>query len=141
MDIKLGDNAFVDVQIPLLWGSRAISQDRNGRLSVIDLSGGAIKVEIIGDEPVPGVPIAQKRNGFDVLFEGKPLYHYDPEEKTLIGIELDLPDCQVGQQFVRVGENTFGNNTVMGSGIGIVVTATATWLGGPLPAQLQPLVA
>jgi hypothetical protein len=52
MDIRLGENTFVDVQIPLLWGSRAISQDRDGRLSVVDLSEGTIKVEIIGDKPV-----------------------------------------------------------------------------------------
>ena len=30
MDIRLGEQVFQDVQIPLMWGSRAVSQDREG---------------------------------------------------------------------------------------------------------------
>ena len=140
MNIKLGDKVVRDVQIPLLWGSRAVSQDRNGRLSIVDLSEGA-KIEIAGDRPVPGVPIVKNGHGFDVLLDGKPLYHYDPDQKTLISIDLGLPDCQVGSRFVRVGANTFGSNGGTDSGIGIVVTTTATWIGGSLPQALQPCVA
>ena len=140
MNIKLGDQILRDVQIPLLWGSRAVSQDRQGRLSVVDLSEG-VRIEILGDKPVPGVPIVENERGFDVLVDGRPLYHYDPDQKMLTGIELDLPDCQVGSRFVRVGANTFGSGGVTGFGIGIVVTATATWLGASLPRDLQGLVA
>ena len=92
MNIRLGDQVLRDVQIPLLWGSRAISQDRQGQLSVVDLSEG-IKIEIIGDQPVPGVPTVPNGHGFDVLADGKPLYHYDPDQKKLKSIDLDLPDC------------------------------------------------
>ena len=140
MNIKLGDQILRDVHIPLLWGSRAIWQDREGRLSVVDLSEG-IKIEIIGDRPVPGVPVVEDGHGFDVLLDGKSLYHYDPEQKILTGIDLDLPDCQIGSRFVRVGANAFGNNRVDDSGIGVVVTSTATWIGAPLPLDLQRLVA
>ena len=140
MDIKLGDQILRDVQIPLLWGSRVVSQDRQGRLSVVDLSEG-IKIEIIGDQPVPGVPIAASGQGFDVLLDGKPLYHYDPSQKMLSGIDIHLPNCQIGSHFVRVGANTFGSNSVTGFGIGIVVTQTATWIGGAIPQELRPLVA
>jgi hypothetical protein len=140
MDIRLGDQILRDVQIPLLWGTRAVSQDRQGCLSVVDLSEG-VKIEILGDKPGPGVPVVEKERGFDVLVDGKPLYHYDPDQKILISIDLDLPDCQVGRQFVRVGANTFGSGEVTGFGVGIVVTTTATWLGAPLPRDLQGLVA
>ena len=140
MDIKLGDETLRNVEIPLLWGSRVVSQDREGRLSVVDLSEG-IKVEIIGDRPVAGVPIVAKGHGFDVFLDGRLLYHYDPEQKKLFGIDLDLPDCQIGTHFVRVGANTFGSNKVSGSEIGIVVTSTATWIGAQIPQELRPLVA
>jgi hypothetical protein len=140
MDIRLGDQVLRDVEIPLLWGSRVISQDREGRLSVVDLSQG-VKIEIIGDRPVPGMPIVANEHGFDVLVDGEPLYHYDPEQKMLVSIGLDLPSCQVGTHFVRVGANTFEGNTVSGFGIGIVVTSTATWMGAPMPQELQLLVA
>lgn len=136
MDIRLGGQVLRDVEIPLLWGSRVVSQDHQGRLSVVDLSQG-VKIEIIGDRPVPGMPVAIKGHGFDVLMDGKPLYHYDPEQKMLVSIDLDLPDCQVGPDFVRVGENTFESNTVNGFGIGIVVTPTATWIGGQVPQELH----
>ena len=140
MDIRLGGQLFRDVQIPLLWGSRAISQDRQGRLSVVDLSEG-VKIEIIGDEPVPGLPIVPNEHGFDVLVDGKPSYHYDPEQKKFTSIDLGLPDCQIGQKFVRIGANTFDSNSVIGVGIGVVVTQSKTWIGAPLPHELELLVA
>lgn len=140
MDIRLGGQVLRDVEIPLLWGSRVVSQDREGCLSVVDLSQG-VKIEIIGDRPVPGVPIVANGHGFDVLVDDKLLYHYDPEQKMLVSIDLDLPSCQVGIHFVRVGENTFESNLVSGFGIGIVVTPTATWIGAPIPQELLPLVA
>ena len=140
MNIKLGDQILRDVQIPLLWGSRVVSQDRQGRLSVVDVSEG-LKIEIIGDRPVPGVPVAEKGRGFDVLMDDKPLYHYDPNQKILSGIDINLPSCQIGSHFVRVGANTFGSNGVTGSGIGIVVTQAATWIGGAIPQELRALVA
>jgi hypothetical protein len=140
VDIVLGDQVLRDVQIPLLWGSRAISQDRNGHLTVIELSEG-VEIEIIGDQPVPGVQTIADEYGFDIVQKGKPLYHYDPEQKTLSALNLDLPDCQVGSHFVRVGANTFENNAVASAGVGIVVTSTATWIGAQIPEKLRPLVA
>lgn len=140
MDIQLGEHLLRDVQIPLLWGSRAISQDQQGHLSVVDLSEG-VKIEIIGDEPVPGLPIVQNGHGFDVLVDGEPLYHYDSEQKILKSIDLELPNCQIGNKFVRIGANTFDSNSVAGAGIGIVVTKNMTWIGAPLPRELELLVA
>ena len=140
MDIRLGGQVLRDVEIPLLWGSRVVSQDHQGRLSVVDLSQG-VKIEIIGDRPVPGMSIAVKAPGFDVLVDGKPLYHYDPEQKMLVSIDLDLPSCQVGTHFVRVGANTFEGNSISGFGVGIVVTPTATWIGAQIPQELRLLVA
>jgi len=140
VDIRLGENTFVDVQIPLLWGSRAISQDRNGCLSVVDLSEGAIKVEIIGDKPVPGVPCMATGGGYDVLSDGDPLYHYNPVSKTLTSISLGLPTCQVGPGYVRVGGSLFSGNMMMGTGVGIAVTENGTQIGASLPPVLEALV-
>jgi hypothetical protein len=141
VDIKLGEQTFVDVQIPLLWGTRAISQDRNGCLSVVDLSGGTIKIEIIGDRPVPGVPSVPSDDGFEILSNGKPAYRYNPEEKTLTSLSLGLPECQVGQGYIRVGPSVFEGNVVAGFGVGIIVTESSVTIGAPLPPGLEELAA
>ena len=55
MNLKMGSQVFRNVQIPLLWGTRVVVQDEEGRLSVIDLAGDTAKIEILGDKPAPGV--------------------------------------------------------------------------------------
>lgn len=51
MNMRMGSHTYIDVQIPLLWGTRAVVQDRLGRVSVFDLSGDSAVVEILEDEP------------------------------------------------------------------------------------------
>jgi hypothetical protein len=140
MNLKMGSQTFIDVQIPLLWGSRAVLQDQLGRLSVINLSGGASRLEIVGDKPAPGIEFLPSIDGYEILSKGKPIYRYDPEEKTLSSIDLGLPDCQVGRWQIRVGSNVFSGNTVIGSGVGIAVTEDGIAMGAPLPPGLAKLV-
>ena len=141
MDVKLGRLVLRDVQIPLLWGTRVIYQDPRGCLTVVDLSQSKIKIEIIGDKPVAGLAIVQTGDGFAVLSDGRPLYHYDPEHKTLTSIGLGLPNCQIDLQFVRVGTHTFGANTICGVRAGVIVSKELIGLGAHIPPQLAPLVA
>jgi hypothetical protein len=113
MNLKMGSQTFIDVQIPLLWGSRAVLQDQLGRLSVINLSGGASRLEIVGDKPAPGIEFLPSIDGYEILSKGKPIYRYDPEEKTLSSIDLGLPDCQVGRWQIRTAPDalaTRGNS-------------------------------
>lgn len=140
MNLNMGSQTFVDVEIPLLWGKRAIVQDKQGRISVIDLSSSEAKLEIVGDKQAPGVEYKLNIEGFSILEGDKELYSYNPEEKTLTGIALNLPECQIGSSEIRVGTNTFSGNIVVGFGVGIVVSEAGIGMGAPLPPNLAKLV-
>jgi hypothetical protein len=142
MDLQMGSQTLTGVRVPLLWGNRAVLQDQQGRLSVTDLSGTVARPEIINDRPAPGIPSKTLANGnvFQILSEGKPIYSYDSEGKTLTSIDLGLPDCRVGREQVRVGSVVFSGNTLAGCDVGIVVTESGIAMGAPLPPGLAELV-
>jgi len=140
MNIRMGGQTFNDVQIPLLWGSRAIIQDKQGYLSVINLSGDTAKLEIVGDKPAPDVEFKPIIEGFEILDSGNSIYSYNPKEKLLSSINLELPDCQISQWEIRVGTNVFSGNVVTGFGVGIAVMKDGISMGAPLPPNLAKLV-
>lgn len=139
MNLTIGSQTFINVQIPILWGTRAVLQDKESRLSVIDLSGTIPKLEVLGDKPAPGVEFLPTIDGFNILMNGEGLYSYNPDEKVLTDISLGLPDCQIGRSQIRVGSNTFSANTIVGAGVGILVTKDHISLGAPLPSELAGL--
>jgi hypothetical protein len=140
MNLRMGGQVFRDVQIPILWGDRAVIQDRHGRLSVIDLSGEVAHVEILADEPAPGIEFRPRIDGVAILREGTELYSYDPREKLLISISLGLPECEISPQRTRVGTQQFIGNIISGHGVGIAVTRDEIRIGAPLPPRLAKLV-
>lgn len=140
MNIRMGSQIFNNVQIPLLWGSRAIIQDQQGSLSVIDLSGDTAILEIVGDKPAPNLEFKPIIEGFEILDSGNPIYRYNPKEKLLSSIDLGLPDCQISQWEIRVGSNVFSGNVVSGSGVGIAVTKNGISMGTSLPSNLAKLI-
>ncbi|HUU41209.1 MAG TPA: hypothetical protein VMW42_09720 [Desulfatiglandales bacterium] len=140
MNIQMGGQVFANVQIPLLWGSRAVIQDMQGRLSIIDLGGNIAKLEIVGDKPAPGVEFRPLVEGFEILDQGSPLYIYSPSEKSLRSKKLGLPDCQISPEAIRVGTSIFSGNVVGGSGVGIIVTTSGIGMGAPLPKTLAELI-
>lgn len=140
MNLKMGNQVFHNVQIPLLWGTRAILQDQQGRLSVVDLAGDKAKLEIVGDEPAPGIEFLPTVDGYKILSKREGLYIYSPRHKTLTSISLDLPECQIGPWETRVGSNILSGNTFTGHGVGIAVTKNGMAIGAPLPKGLADLV-
>jgi hypothetical protein len=139
MNLRMGGQDFTNVQIPLLWGERAILQDAIGRLSVLDLSGERARVELLADEPAPGVDFRPGVDGFTVIQNGVELYGYDSREKTLSSFSLGLPEVQITADRTRIGTNWFSGNSVSGSGVGISVGKQGMALGAPLPAKLAKL--
>lgn len=140
MNLRMGSQTFLNVEIPLLWGERAVLQDQQGRLSVIDLGGEKAKLEIVGDEPAPGVSFVPIIDGFEVLSETVDLYSYHKKEKMLTSITLGLPDCKVCPGEIRVGSSVFSGGTVIGFGVGIAVSKNAVAMGASLPKGLADLV-
>jgi hypothetical protein len=140
MNLKMGSQVFVNVKIPLLWGTRAVVQDESGRLSVIDLAGDTAKLEILGDKPAPGAAFLPTIDGYTILSDDKQLYTYNPKEKTLIGIDLGLPECQIKPWEIRVGSNVFSGSTIAGFGVGVAVQENGISIGSRLPPGLTKLV-
>lgn len=139
MNLIIGSQTFIDVQIPILWGTRAVIQDEEGRLSVIELTGSAPRLEILGDKPARGVEFLPTVDGFNILLHGEELYAYNPDEKMLSDISLGLPNCQISRSQILVGSNVFSANTIVGAGVGIHVTKDHISLGAPLPPGLVRL--
>lgn len=139
MDLKMGGQTFRDVKIPLLWGSRAVLTDKDGRVSVIDLGGDRPRLEILGDKCAPGVEFVPTVDGFSVLSEDKALYSYNPVEKTLTSTGLGLPECQIGRREIRVGSAHVTSSTFEGTQVGIAVTKDGIAMGAPLPLGLAKL--
>lgn len=140
MNIRMGNQLFLEINVPLLWGTRAVLQHADGRLSVIDLSGEVARTEILADEPNDGVAYEPTFDGYIILEDTSRLYSYSPQEKQLTSMALDLPDCQVTSNGIRVGSNLFSGNVVSGVEVGIGVTADSVFFGGPLPENLARLV-
>jgi hypothetical protein len=136
MKLTMGSQTFIDVQVPVLWGTRAVIQDKANRLSVIDLSGGVAKLEILGDKPAQGVEFSPTVDGFNILMDGEELYAYSPDQKLLTSISLGLPHCQISQSQIQVGSNVFSCNMIAGFEVGILVTKDHISVGAVLPRDL-----
>lgn len=139
MNLRMGAQVFTNVQIPLLWGERAILQDEQKRLSIIDLSGDKAHVEVLADEPAPGVAFRPRVDGIVILQAGVELYAYNPGEKTISSLSLGLPEVQISPTGTRIGTSWFSGNRVVGYGVGVYVRNEGIALGVPLPPKLAKL--
>ncbi len=141
MKLRIGGNSFSDVTIPVLWGTRAVLQHESGSLSVINLGASRPRVEVLKDKPAPKAHFTPVFGGFSILSEfNEELYSYSPDDKRLTSKDLDLPDCQVLEDVIRIGTNTFSKSMVAGYDVGILVTNGSIALGAALPSDLGELV-
>ena len=139
MNLRMGSQAFMNVEIPVLWGQRAVLQDNQGRLSIVDLSGEKARPEVLADEPAPGVGFRPRFDGVVILQDSVELYSYNPRDKSVSSISLGLPDVEISAEGIRVGMMRFSGNVVSGSGVGIAVSEEGTAVGAPLPPGLARL--
>jgi hypothetical protein len=140
MNLQMGTELFLNVEIPLLWGQRAVVQDRAGTLSVIDLGGKEARLEVLGDKPAPGVEFIPADEGFIVRDRGRDLYQYTPSRKELSPIGLNLVPVRIERSGTWVGSNFFTGNVIRGSGVGLhVIEGGGMAVGAPLPAGLAKL--
>lgn len=139
MNLRMGSQVFVNVQIPLLWGERAVIQDKQGRLSIIDLSGEKARLEVLADEPAPGVSFRPRVDGVVILQGSVELYSYNPQEKCISSISLGLPQVEISASGTRVGTNQFSGNLFSGFAVGLAVRKDGISLGAPLPPGLAKL--
>lgn len=140
MNLSMGRHVFKNVTIPLLWGTRAVVQDKERRLSIIDLAGPVARLEILAGRPAPGIDFRLAIDGTIILSPGgDELYRFDNSQGALFSIGLGLPDCRIMDSQIVIGSNVFAGNVVQGFGVGIAVTHEGIILGGPLPSGLATL--
>ena len=136
----MGSQIFANVQIPLLWGKRAIIVNPEEGFSIISLDGEEAVIEIIGNKPAPKISYEVIEDGFKILSNSIPVYSFLPNNGTISAIELDLPDCQIQNDGIRIGSNLFSGNVVAGAAVGIVVDEQGIAMGAPLPEGLAKFV-
>jgi hypothetical protein len=141
MKLRLGGQLFVGVEVPLLWGSRAVLQDQDGRLSILDLAGPSAVLEVVEDGPAEGAQYVPTTDGFAILGDGGvELYQLNPTTHALTATSLSLPQVTISPDEIRVGSSVFRDNTIEGFGVGILVTETGFAIGAPLPSGLAKLL-
>ena len=125
----------------MLWGSRLILQEPDGRLAVLNLDPGAARLEVLRNQPAPGMGFVPLRYGFRIIASAS---HYDvyPQEGLFFNSSVSaLPDVQIDQFYIRVGSQLFPNVggydgqpvirvTPEGVGMGDLSPLTATALAG-----------
>lgn len=139
MDIRLGSQIFSGVQIPLLWGKRAVLSHPSGALSVIDIGGEFAFPEIVSDEPWNQVEYTEKEDGFVVYRGDKQSYFYSPTRKLFRDMIGTLPECEISKDHIRIGTNKVGGGMISGFGVGIGVSENGFFMGGPIPPGLAEL--
>jgi hypothetical protein len=137
MNIEFGGHVFQNVDIPVLWGDRAIFQDKEGLVSVIDVSQPTPTPEIIANEPAPGVDYLPTTEGLRILSGGSVLYMFQTEPARLHGVNLDLPDIVIDKSRITVGTNVFESNFISGAQVGLAITSSGMGMGAPLPENLR----
>lgn len=140
MNLRMGSQNFNNVEIPLLWGKRAILEDKKGKISIISLEGNEAVLEVLGNEPAPNMQYELIKDGFKIIIDGQELYGFDPDRRLITGLSLKLPECEIKSTGIRVGNNMFSGNTFIGFGIGIVINEQGIGMGAPLPQGLAKLV-
>ncbi len=141
MNLNIGSQSFINVEIPLLWGKRAILEDKKGRISIISLEGPEAELEVLGNKPAPNIQYEIVSDGFKIIRSDEEVYSFNPESRTITGLSLKLPEIEIGQDAIKIGSNVFSGNVVSGSSVGIVVDERGIGMGAPLPEGLARLVA
>lgn len=140
MQARLGNHVFLNVGVPLLWGGRAVIEHSGGELSIIDLGGEKAIPEIVSDKPWVGVEYIEKEDGYLIYKENMASYFYSPIRKIIRDVSGGLPECEFGKDKIRIGTSTVSSSTIIGMGVGIGVTESGFYIGGPLPSGLANLV-
>jgi hypothetical protein len=67
MDFRIRGQFFANVKVPVLWGSRAILQDQQGHLSIVNLEANRVVLEIIDDRPAARSNFTPTTEGYVIL--------------------------------------------------------------------------
>jgi hypothetical protein len=140
MNLVLPNYSFHDAWIPVLWGDRAIVEERSGTLSVIAIENFFPSLEIVRDQPAPGVNFSIIWGGFQIMRFPNVIYQFNVREKLFTSQTLGLPEVQIAQSYVRVGAEIYPNFSNFDGLVGVQVTPNGVQVGALLPMPLMGLV-
>lgn len=140
MNLNMGSQRFEGVKILLIWGKRAILEDKTSRISIILLDGAKAVLEVLGNKPAPNIQYELIKDGFKVILNGQELYSFDKNRRIIKGLSRKLPECEIQSSGIRVGSNILSGNKGIGFGVGITVYEQRIIMGLPLPEGLAKLV-
>lgn len=140
MNLNMGNQIFEDVRIPLLWGKRAILEDKTGRISIILLDGNNAVLEVLGNEPTSNIQYITKEDGFKVIRNGQELYSFDKKRRVITGHSQKLPECEIRDGSIRIGSNVLSRSKAIGFGVDVEVYEQRIVMGNSLPKGLARLV-
>ena len=141
MNLNMGNQIFEDVRIPLLWGKRAIIEDKTGRISIILLDGNKAVLEVLRNEPTSNIQYEPIEDGFMVIYNGQELYSFDKERRVITGHSQKLPECEIRGGGIRIGSSILSRSKAIGFGVGVEVYEQRIVMGNSLPEGLARLVA
>ena len=141
MNLNMENQIFEDVRIPLLWGKRAILEDKTGRISIILLDGNKAILEVLGNEPTSNIQYELKEGGFKVIHNGQDVYSFDKKRRVITGHSQRLPECEIRGGGIRIGSNVLSRSKSIGFGVGVEVYEQRIVMGNSLPKGLARLVA
>ena len=141
MNLNMENQIFEDVRIPLLWGKRAILEDKKGRISIILLDGNKAVLEVLGNEPTSNIQYETIEDGFKVIHNGQDLYSFNTKKRVITGHSQKLPECEIRGGGIRIGSNVLSRNKTLEFGVGVEVQEQRIIMGNSLPRGLARLVA
>jgi len=141
MNLSMENQIFEDVRIPLLWGKRAILEDKIGRISIILLDGNKAVLEVLGNEPTSNIQYETIEDGFKVIHNGQDLYSFNRKKRVITGHSQKLPECEIRVGGIRIGSNVLSRSKAIEFGVGVEVYEQRIIMGNSLPRELARLVA
>lgn len=141
MNLNMENQIFEDVRIPLLWGKRAILEDKSGHISIILIDGNKAVLEVLRNEPTLNIQYEPIKDGFKVIHNGQELYSFDKKKRVITGHSQKLPECEIRGGEIRIGSNILSVNKSIGFGVGVEVYEHRIIMGNDLPRGLARLVA
>ena len=149
---NVGSNQFKNVTFPLVFEDRYFMLEASPEKdvwTVLQLKDGDLIIEVLKNEPQqnPSTEVTTNPTGIITVSDkdsGKFLYKIRPESKntsifgSINGAETEI---KITDKEIRVGTNSFQNNMVIGSSVGIMVDKNGGMgMGGGLPKEFGKLI-
>jgi hypothetical protein len=149
---NVGGNKFENVTFPLVFEDRYFMLEASPEKdvwTVLQLKNGDLIIEVLKNDPHtnPSSEVTTNPTGIITVSDkdsGKFLYKIRPESKStsIFGsINGKETEIKITDKEIRVGTNTFQNNMVIGSSVGIKVDKNGgVGMGGGLPQELKKFI-